>query len=103
MGQQSDVPKEGKWQAEDLPRPQGPKQGHHSREPQGSNPRGDSPCPHGSHQVFKGQQQQGLLWHAFNGGSVTPDNVQYASRKVQVLTCPLWTENVPRHFPNVDG
>ena len=30
MGQQSDVSKEGKWQAEDLPRPQGPKQGHHS-------------------------------------------------------------------------
>ena len=30
VGQQSDIPQEGKRQAEDFPRPQGPKQGHHS-------------------------------------------------------------------------
>ena len=41
--------------------------------------------------------------HAPNGGSITPDNIQYPSRKVQILTCSLWTENVPRYLPNEDG
>ena len=36
-------------------------------------------------------------------GSVTPDDVQYTSRKVQILMCSLRTENVPRYLPNADG
>ena len=37
-GQQPDVPKEGKQQAENMPWPQGPKQGNHPWEPQSTNP-----------------------------------------------------------------
>ena len=47
--------------------------------------------------------QQGLLWYASNGGSVTPDDIQHPPRKVQILTCPLQTENVPGHLPDEDG
>ena len=72
-------------------------------EPQSTNPQGDSPCSHRRHQVFKGRWQQGLLQHASNRGSVTPDDVQYPSRKVQILTCSLQTKNVPRYLPNEDG
>ena len=46
---------------------------------------------------------QGLLWYASNGRSIAPHHIQHPPRKVQILTCPLWTENVPGHLPNEDG
>ena len=55
MGQQPDIPQKGKWQVEDMPRPQGLEQGHHLWEPQSTNPQGDSSCPHRSHQVLQGR------------------------------------------------
>ena len=87
-------PREGKQQAEDMPWPQGIEQGNHLWEPQSTNPQGDSPCPHGSHQDLKGRQQQGLLWGAPYRGSITPHNVQHPPQKVQIPMCPLWTQNV---------
>ena len=52
IGQQPDIPQKGKWQVEDMPWPQGLEQGNHLWESQGPNPRGDSSCPHRSHQIL---------------------------------------------------
>ena len=60
-------------------------------------------CPHRSHQVLKGRWQQGLLWYAPYGGSIAPHNIQHPPQKVQILTCPLWTQDVTGHLPNEDG
>ena len=103
MGQQPDVPQKGKWQVEDMPWPQGLEQGNHPWEPQSTNPWGDSSCPHGRHQVLQGRWQQGLLWDAPYRGSLTPHNVQQPTWKVQISTCPLWTQNFTGYLPNEDG
>ena len=57
----------------------------------------------GATRFSKVEWQQGLLWYASNGGSIAPHDVQHPPRKVQILTCSLWTENVPGHLPNEDG
>ena len=103
MGQQPDVPQKGKQQVEDMPWPQGLEQGNHLWEPQSTNPQGDSSCPHGSHQDLQGRWQQGLLWDAPYRGSLTPHNIQHPPQKVQIPTCPIWTQNVTGYVPNEDG
>ena len=62
---------------------------------QGSNPQGDSPCPHRSHKIFQGGWQQSFLWYAFDRRSLTPHNVQHPPREIQIPMCPIWTQNEP--------
>ena len=92
MGQQPDIPQKGKWQVEDMTWPQGLEQGNHLWESQSPNPRGDSSCPHRSHQILQGRWQQSLLWDAPYRGSLTPHNVQHPPQKLQIPMCPLWTK-----------
>ena len=62
-----------------------------------------APCPHRSHQILQGRQQQSLLWDAPYRGSLTPHNVQHPPQKVLIFMCPLWTQNVTGYLPNEDG
>ena len=68
-----------------------------------SNPQGDSPCSHRSHKSFQGGWQQGLLWDASDRGSFTPHYIQHPPWKVQIFTCPRWTQNEPRYLSDEDG
>ena len=57
----------------------------------------------GATRFSKVDSNKALLWYASNRGSITPHNVQHPPQKVQILTCPLWTENVTGYLPNEDG
>ena len=103
MGQQPDIPQEGKWQVKDMPRPKDLNKAITCENQKAPTLEEIARCPHRSHQVLQGRQQQGLLWDAPYGGSVAPHNIQHPPWKVQIPTCPLWTQNVTGHLPNEDG